>query len=108
MLPLKWLVPERIDFSVLKMIFKGLSNKRMPSNVQITIKEKKRELGTATETIKLTLRNGLNCQSHFIKYTTTLYNEVPKPIHETEKYCAAVPKLKRYLFYKTLACSLSD
>ena len=80
----------------------------MPSNVQITIKEKKGELGTATESIKLTLRSELNCESHFIKYTTTLYNEVPKPIHETEKYCAAVPNLKRSLFDKTLACSLSN
>ena len=41
---LKWLlVPERIDFTVLKMTFKGLLNERMPSNFQISIKEKKRE-----------------------------------------------------------------
>ena len=40
---LKWLlVPERIDFTVLKMTFKGLLNERMPSNFQISIKEKKR------------------------------------------------------------------
>ena len=53
---LKWLlVPERIDFTVLKMIFKGLLNERMSSNFQISIKEKKRELRTATETTKLTL-----------------------------------------------------
>ena len=46
---LKWLlVPERIDFTVLKMTFKGLLNERMPSNFQISIKEKKRELRTAT------------------------------------------------------------
>ena len=43
-LSLKWLlVPERIDFTVLKMTFKGLLNERMPSNFQISIKEKKRE-----------------------------------------------------------------
>ena len=41
---LKWLlVPERIVFTVLKMTFKGLLNERMPSNFQISIKEKKRE-----------------------------------------------------------------
>ena len=86
---LKWLlVPERIDFTVLKMTFKGLLNDRMPSNFQISIKEKKRELRTATETIKLTLTSEPNYESHFIKYATALYNEVPKPIQEAEKYCA--------------------
>ena len=57
------------------MTFKGLLNERMPSNFQLSIKEKKRELRTATET--------------------------EKPIQETEKYCAVVAKLKRYLFDKT-------
>ena len=106
---LKWLlVPERIDFTVLKMTFKGLLNERMPSNFQISIKEKKRELRTASETIKLKLTSEPNYESHFIKYATTLYNEVPKPIQEAEKYSAVVPKLKRCLFDKTLARSLAN
>ena len=50
---LKWLLfPEKIDVTVLTMTFKGLLNERMPSNFQIIIKEKKRELRKATETIK--------------------------------------------------------
>ena len=58
---LKWLLfPERIDFTVLKMTFKGLLNERIPSNSQICIKEKKRELRTATKTIKLTLTSKAN------------------------------------------------
>ena len=106
---LKWLlVPERLDFTVLKMTFKGLLNERKPSNFQISIKEKKRELRTATETIKLTLTSEPNYESHFLKYATTLYNEVPKLIQEVGKYYAVVPKLKRYLFDKTLARSLSN
>ena len=64
---------------------------------------KKRELRTGTETIKLTLTSEPNYESHFVKYATTLYNEVPKPIQETEKYYAVVPKFKRYLFDKTSA-----
>ena len=90
------------------MTYKGLQNERMPSNFQVNIKEKKRELRTATETIKLTLKSEPNYESHFIKYATTLYNEVPKPIQEAEKYCAVVPKLKRYLLYKILARSLAN
>ena len=106
---LKWLlVPERIDFTVLKMTFKGLLNQRMPSNFQVSIKEKKRELRTATETFKLTLTSEPNYESYFIKYATTPYNEVPKSIQEAEKYCAVVTKFKRYLFDKTLAHSLSN
>ena len=64
---------------------------------------KKRELSSGTETIKLTLTSEPNYESHFVKYATTLYNEVPKPIQETEKYYAVVPKFKRYLFDKTSA-----
>ena len=106
---LKWLlVPERIDFTVLKMTFKGLLNERMPSNFQISIKEKKRELRSTTETIKLILTSEPKYESHFIKHATTLCNEVPKPMQEAEKYCAVVPKLTRYLFDKTLARSLAN
>ena len=39
--PLKWLlVPERIDFTVLKMTFKGLLIERMSSNFQISTKKR--------------------------------------------------------------------
>ena len=102
---LKWLlVPKRIDFTI---TFKCLLNERMPSNFQISIKEKKQELRTATETIKLTLTSKPNYESSFIKYATALYNEVLKPIQETEKHCALDPKLRRSLFDKTFARSLS-
>ena len=85
MVSLKWLLfSERTDLTALKMTFKGLLNERMPSNFQISIKEKKRELRTATKTIKLTLTSEPNYESHFIKYAATLYNEVPKPIQEAE------------------------
>ena len=66
---LEWLLaPERIDFTVLKGTFKGLLNERMPSNFQISINKKKRELRTATETIKLTLTSEPNYESHFLKH----------------------------------------
>ena len=43
----------------------------------------------------------------FYQICNNIYNEVPKPIQEAEKYCAVVPKLKRYLFDKTLTRSLT-
>ena len=73
MLSLKWLlVPERTDFTVSKMTFKGLLNERMPSNFQISIEEKKRELKPAAETIKLTVTSEPNYESIFIKCATPL------------------------------------
>ena len=54
----------------------------------------------------MTLTSEPNYESHFLKYATALYNEVPKSIQEAEKYFAVVPKLKTYLFDKTLARSL--
>ena len=89
------------------MTFKGFLNKRLSSNFQICIKEKKRKLRTATETTKLTLTSDPNYESHFIKYSITC-NEVPKSIQEAEKYCAVAHKLKMYFFDKTLARSLSN
>ena len=86
------MVPERIYFTVLKMTFNGLLNERMQSNFQIIIKEKKQDLRAETETIKLALTTESNYESHFIKYVTTRYNEVPRSIQEAEKYCAVVPK----------------
>ena len=54
----------------------------------------------------MTLTSEPNYESHFLKYATALYNEVPKSIQEAAKYFAVVPKLKTYLFDKTLARSL--
>ena len=84
---LKWLlVLERIDFTVLKMTFKGLWIKECHQTFRSA--SKKRELRTATETIKLTLTSEPKYKSHNLIYATTLYNEVLKSIQEAEKYCA--------------------
>ena len=55
------------------MTFEGLLSETISSNFQISIKEKKRELRTATETTKLTLTSEpnyepqlLNMQQHYI------------------------------------------
>ena len=76
------------------MTFKGLLNETMSSNFQTSIKEKTTKINNSSRNHQI---------DPFIKYATTLYNEVPKPIQETEKcYYPVVPRLKRYLFDKTL------
>ena len=79
----------------------------MPS-IQISIKKKESNIKNSNRNHQIDTNKRSNYESHFAKYATTLYNEVPKPIQEAEKYCAIVPKLKRYLFHKTLARSLSN
>ena len=56
----------------------------------------------------MTLKSKPDDESYFIKYATTLYNEVPKSKQETENLWAVVPKLKRYFLDKTLARSPSN
>ena len=68
------------------MTFKGLLDKRMSSNFQISTKEKKREIRTAAETTKLPITREPNYELHFIKYAATIYLEVSKSIQEAEKY----------------------
>ena len=52
-------------------------NEKMPFNFQTNIK-KKQELRQSTETIKSALKGGPDYESYFLKYATTLYNQVPK------------------------------
>ena len=46
--------------------------------------------------------------SHFLNYATKLYNDIPMQIREIENYKQVVLKLKKYLFDKSLARSLSS
>ena len=75
------------------MTFKGVLNEKMPFNCQKNIK-KKQELRQSTETIKSALKGGPDYESYFLEYATTLYNQVPKQMQETESYCDVFPKLK--------------
>ena len=44
-----------------------------------------------------------NYSSHFLEYATKWYNEVSKPLREVDNFCEMISKLKKYLFYITLA-----
>ena len=101
---MKWLlIPERINCTILEITFKGLLNERVPSNRQISIKNNQRELKKSTKDFKLILTNDPNYSSHFLEYATKWYNEVSKPLREVDNFCEMISKLKKYLFYITLA-----
>ena len=70
-------------------------------------RERERER-KSTKIIKLALTGKPNYKSNFLKYATTLYNQAAKQIQQAQNYCNVFLKLKKYLFNKTLARSLSD
>ena len=73
---------------------------RMPSKTSKSVskkRKKKREPRQSTETIKLALTGEPKDESHLPKYTTTLYNQVPKQVEEAENYCNIGPKSKKHL-----------
>ena len=63
------------------------------------------------QTSKLTSRKrneNLVNQQKPEKYATSLYNQALNQIQEAQNYSDANRKLKKYLFDKILACSLSN
>ena len=61
----------------------------MPS-IQISIKKKESNIKNSNRNHQIDTNKRSNYESHFAKYATTLYNEVPKPIQEAAKYYAIV------------------
>ena len=63
----------------------------MPS-IQISIKKKESNIKNSNRNHQIDTNKRSNYESHFAKYATTLYNEVPKPIQGAAKYYAIVTK----------------
>ena len=77
---LKWLlVPERIIFTIAKLIFKGLLKENVPKNLEIQIRTSNWSLMTPNKVI-LEYTNLQKQQSFYISYANTLYNELPNEI----------------------------
>ena len=74
---LKWLlVPERIDFTVVKLIFKGLLKENIPVNPQIQVTTSNRSLITPNKFTRQ-YTNLQKQQSFYINYANTLHNDLP-------------------------------
>ena len=76
------LVPERINFTIAKLIFKNLLKEKIPENLEIQIRTSNRSLRTPNKVI-LEYTN-LQKQSFYINYANTLYNELQKEIKNCE------------------------
>ena len=77
----KWLlVPERINFTIAKLIFKGLLKEKVPENLEIQVRTSNRSLKTPNK-VTLEYKNLLKQQSFYINYANTLqHNELPNEI----------------------------
>ena len=76
------LAPERINFTIAKLIFKNLLKEKIPENLEIQIRTSNRSLRTPNKVI-LEYTN-LQKQSFYINYANTLYNELQKEIKNCE------------------------
>ena len=77
---LKWLlVPERINFAITKLIFRGLLRENIPENLEIQVRTSNRSLRTANK-VTLEYANLQKQQSFYINYASTVYNELPNEI----------------------------
>ena len=75
----KWLlIPSKINYTILKLMFKGIPNERVPSNLHTGIKNNKQKFNKSTESLKLILINDPNYSSESPEYTTKMHSEVLK------------------------------
>ena len=92
---LKWLlVPERINFTIAKLIFRGLLRENIPENLEIQVRTSNRSLRTPNKVI-LEYANLQKQQSFYINYANTVYNELPNEIKKCEQYSTAVNRLRK-------------
>ena len=104
---LKWLlVPERISFTIAKLISKGLLKENVSENLKIQVRNSNWSLRTPNK-VTLEYTNLQKQQSFYINYANTLYNEVPDEIKKGEQYSAAVNQLRKDSVDKRVATALS-
>ena len=77
---LKWLlVPQRINFTIAKLIFRGSFRENIPENLEIRVRASNWSLRTPNKVI-LEYANLQKQQSFYISYANTVYNELPNEI----------------------------
>ena len=103
----KWLlVPERLNFTIAKLIFRGLLQENIPENLEKQARTSNRSLRTPNEVI-LEYANLQRQQSFYINYSRTVYNELPNEIKKCEQYSTTVNWLRKYFIDKRITRALS-
>ena len=106
---LKWLlIDERIELSILKIVYNGLNKENMPVHLQFVLKEPARVSRQNSTTIAAKKLTG---QSVFIEEANEIFKNLPSNIRQeisTMTYYSFQNKLKTYMFDKSLAQILSS
>ena len=107
---LKWLLlEERIDSSILKLVYNGINKENMPANLKLELKKPTRASRNNSPIIIAKDKN-MN-KSTFIEEANEIFKELPSNIkHEirTMSSYSFKDKLKKYTFDRTLARALSS
>ena len=97
-------VEERIDSSILKLVYNGINKENMPANLKLELKKPSRTLRNNSLTI-FTKDKNMN-KSIFIEDVNQIFKELPSSINQeicTMWSYSFNGKLKKYMFNRTLA-----
>ena len=106
---LKWqLLEERIDSSILKLVYNGINKENMPANLKLELKKPTRASRNNSPIIIEKDKN-MN-KSTFIEEANEIFKELPSSIKQDIRTMLSYSfkdKLKKYMFDRTLARALS-
>ena len=101
---LNWLlIEERIDFSLMKLVFNGLNNKNIPENLQLKLSKEKQSL--RKNSVMLVHQNK-NIKPAYLEEANKVLNDLRNEIREdicAISFSMFKNKLKNYLLEKTIA-----
>ena len=105
---LKWLlIEERIELSILKLVFNGLNKENMPGHLQFALKEPTR---TSRQNSSIIVAKNTTSDL-FTEEANKIFKDLPKNLKQeilTISHYSFQKRLKEYMFDKTLANSLSS
>ena len=107
---LKWrLLEERIDSSVLKLVYNGINKENIPANLKLELKKPTRASSNNSPIIIAKDKN--MSKSTFIEEANKIFKELPSNIKQemcTMSSYSFKDKLKKYMFDRTFARDLSS
>ena len=107
---LKWLLlEERIDSSILRLVYNGINKENMSANLKLELKKPTR---TSRNNSPIIIAKDKNMNKlTLIEEANEIFKELPSDIKQeicTMSSCSFKDKLKKYLFDRTLARVLSS
>ena len=107
---LKWLLlQERMDSSILKLVYNGINKENMPANLKLKLKK---PTGTSRNNSPIIIAKDKKMnKSKFIEEANEIFKELPSNIKQeicTMSSYSFKDRLKKYMFDRTLARVLSS